>query len=376
MFKTFAIKEVFDKISEKENHIFKYDEMYTPSKNFQIETEDGYKDVVGMIIKEDEIVHLEIDGGIVKVSNKHRIKLKSGYFEFVYNLSIGDELYNIEGPQKIINIKKFPKETVYDISVNDEKHEYQDADGFVHHNTYGVKQVLTNTLGAYGEGPDAKWAFYEGLKVTAFGLFKLLLLNKKKLIVFDDSDSIWGNADIVNMMKIVTSDSGDRSINWGSNSVANVSLMSREEREAYEYGYLEAVMEDPNTIMKPPSTFNFEGSMINISNLPAEKFDDAIKSRAIFINLYLAQRDVLRRMATIKRMQGRDHETILTLLQALEPDAADALNGKGKYTGEVKYITAEDARKNKKLNMRSLDIAEALMDAGAKDWERMAALYA
>ena len=242
--------------------------------------------------------------------------------------------------------------------------------------TYGVKQVLTNTLGAYGEGPDAKWAFYEGLKTTAFGLFKILLLNKKKLIVFDDSDSIWGDKDIINMMKIVTSDSGDRSINWASNSVANVSLMSRDEREAYEYDYLTSVMEDPNTLMKPPSTFNFEGSMINISNMPAEKFDNAIKSRAIFINLYMAQRDVLRRMATIKRIQGRDDATILKLLKALEPDAEDALTGKGKYAGEVKYITPEDARKNKKLNMRSLDIAEALMDAGAKDWERMAALYA
>ena len=242
--------------------------------------------------------------------------------------------------------------------------------------TFGVKQVLTQTLGPYGEGPDGKCAFYEGLKTSGFGLFKLLLLNKKKLIVFDDSDSIWGDKNMINMMKIVTSDSGDRTISWTSNSTANVSLMSTEERQAYEQEYLEAFAEDPNTLMKPPSSFNFEGQIINISNMKADKFDDAIKSRAIFIDVYLAQRDVIRRMASIKKQQGMDEATIKLLLEALDPSALDALEGKGKYAGEVKYITPEIARKSKQLNMRSLNIAQALMESGAKDWSRMAQLYA
>ena len=81
-------------------------------------------------------------------------------------------------------------------------------------------------------------------------------------------------------------------------------------------------------------------------------------------------------MATIKTLQGASDEKIMMLLTALVPDAKDALEGKGRYAGEIKYITPEDARKHKTLNMRSLDIAEALLDSGAKDWERMAQLYA
>jgi len=242
--------------------------------------------------------------------------------------------------------------------------------------TYGVKQVLTKELGPYGEGPDGKWAFYEGLKVSGFGLFKLLLLNKDKLVVFDDSDSIWGDKDIINMMKIVTSDSGERTISWTSNSTAPVGLMSKSEREEYEMSYLADLMEDPNTKMKAPSTFNFSGQMINISNMAAEKFDDAIKSRAIFINVFLAQRDVIRRMYTIKQMQGVSSEKIEYLLKLIDPDAMDAIAGIGKYGGEVKYVTAEDARKNKTMNMRTLDIAEALMDAGVANLQHMVSMYA
>jgi len=242
--------------------------------------------------------------------------------------------------------------------------------------TYGVKQVLTQELGPYGEGPMGKWAFYEGLKASPFGLFKLLLLNKRKLIVFDDSDSIWSDKDMTNMMKIVTSDSGDRGISWTANSTANVSMMDKYERQAYEDEYIEAIMEDPNTKIKPPSTFNFEGSMINISNMPADKFDNAIKSRAIFINLFLAQRDVLRRMATISKLQGEPEDETLELLEMIDPDAADALKGIGKYGGEVKYVTPEDARKSKKLNMRTLDIARAFKRAGVKNIKHMVSLYA
>ena len=242
--------------------------------------------------------------------------------------------------------------------------------------TYGAKQVLTQELGPYGEGPDSKWAFYEGLKTSGFGLFKLLLLNKKKVIVFDDSDSIWGDKDIINMMKIVTSDSGDRTISWSSNSTTPVALMSKSEREEYEMTYIAELMEDPNTKMKAPSSFNFEGQMINISNMAADKFDDAIKSRAIFINVYLAQRDVIRRMYTIKKLQGLSDEKIKFLLELIDPDAVDAIEGRGKYGGEIKYVTPEDARKNKHMNMRTLDIAEALVDADVKNLKHMVSMYA
>jgi len=379
--KQYQMGDIFKKISEKEDHIFINNIAYSPKTKFQIETVDGYKDVLTMITKEDYLADITtlIDDKEYKtfVSKQHRIKLANGRFEFVYNLKNGDKLENVNGKAIITNIKiSNNKEIVYDITVDDNKSEYQDISGFTHHNTFGIKKVLSETLGEYGEGPRGKWAFYEGLTTTGFGLYKLLLLNKNKLIVFDDSDSIWKDKDMINMMKIVTSDSGDRTISWTSGATANVSLMSKEQREDYELEYIQEIIDDPNTKMKAPSSFNFSGQMINISNLPAGKFDNAIKSRAIFINVYLAQRDVLRRMATIKKLQGASDEKIKTLLTMLDPDAVDALSGKGKYAGEVKYVTPEIARQNKILNMRSLDIAEALLDAGVKNLEHMVSMYA
>jgi len=242
--------------------------------------------------------------------------------------------------------------------------------------SFGIKQVLTQELGPYGEGFEGKWAYFEGARVSAGGLYKSFLLNKKKIVVYDDSDSIWANADNINLLKIVTSDDGDRTLSQSTGAFANVALMDKATRTDYENEYISELMEDPNTLMKPPSMFNFEGGFINISNLPASKFDKAIKSRAIFIDVYLAERDVVRRMATIKKLQGVSEEKIMMLLTALVPDAADALEGKGRFAGEVKYITPEDARRQKTLNMRSMNIAEALYDAGVDNFQHMVSMYA
>lgn len=240
--------------------------------------------------------------------------------------------------------------------------------------TFGVKQTLTNMFGPYQEGPDGKWAYYEGMKGLGMGYYITFLLNKNKIVVIDDSDSIWykGNLDF---MKIITSDSGDRQPSWTSTGTANVAMMSTEEREIYELQYLDAVMEDPNSTFKPPSKFSFEGSFINISNMKGGDFDDAIKSRSIFIDVYLAQRDVIRRMATIMEFEGSDQREIMEVLVALDPLAKDALDGTGRYSEQPQYMTPEEARKNKQLNMRSVGITKALKRAGAKDWARMAGLY-
>lgn len=240
--------------------------------------------------------------------------------------------------------------------------------------TFGVKDVLTKELGPYSDGPDGKWAYYEGMKGLGMGFYITFLLNKKKIVVIDDSDSIWYKGN-VNMMKIITSDSGDREPSWAGKSTANVALMTQEEREIYELQYIDKMMEDPNTTMKPPSKFRFEGQFINISNMKGDEFDAAIKSRSIFIDVYLAQRDVVRRMATIMGFEGADETEIMEVLTAIDPQAKDALEGTGRYAETPQYMTPEEARKNKTMNMRSVGITRALRAAGFPGWQRAAGLY-
>ena len=240
--------------------------------------------------------------------------------------------------------------------------------------TFGIKATLTSMLGQYQEGPGGKWAYYEGMKGLGMGYYITFLLNKDKIVVVDDSDSIWYKGNI-NMMKIITSDSGDRAPSWAGSGTANVSMMSTEEREIYELQYFDKVLDDPNTTFKPPSKFNFTGQFINISNLKGQDFDAAIKSRSVFIDVYLAQRDVIRRMATIMEFEGSDQKEILEVLEALDPKAKDALNGTGKYAEQPQYMTPEEARKNKQLNMRSVGIAKAMRRSGWPGWQRAAGLY-
>ena len=240
--------------------------------------------------------------------------------------------------------------------------------------TFGVKDVLTKQLGPYQDGPGGKWAYYEGMKGLGMGYYITFLLNQKKIVVIDDSDSIWYKGN-VNMMKIITSDSGDREPTWAGSGTANVALMTQEEREIYEMQYMDAMVEDPNTTMKPPSKFRFTGQFINISNMKGNEFDSAIKSRSIFIDVYLAQRDVVRRMATIMGFEGADEIEIMEVLSAIDPKAKDALAGTGVYSESPQYMTPEEARKNKTMNMRSVGITRALRAAKFPGWERAAGLY-
>lgn len=245
--------------------------------------------------------------------------------------------------------------------------------------TYGTKQTLTKFLGPASEGLSGKWIFKTGEKASAFGVYKTLLLNKHKVVVYDDSDSIWRDKDIIGMLKAATADDGDRYVSWGSGAAANVDLMSSQARKDYEDEYISELIEDPNTRMKPPSKFLFEGQFINISNLPGSAFSkgdlEAIASRSLFFDLKLAERDVLRRIDTLMTFAGDSEEERIEILDVIAPNGSDAITGKGRYSGQIHYMTPEEAQKNKTINMRTANIAKALRRGKAKDWKRMASLY-
>ncbi len=249
--------------------------------------------------------------------------------------------------------------------------------------TYNVKANLNTILGGQMDGLAGKWVFKTGVRASAFGFYKTILLNKKKIVVYDDSDSIWKDQFIPNMLKSVCSDDGDRWVENGTGATVNVDLMSSQARKDEEDEYISELIEDPGTKRKPPSKFLFEGGFINISNLPGTFFSKgdaaAVASRSIFIDVHLAQKDTLRRMATIMEFDGDSPEEIAEYLNILAKDGAEAILGTGRYSpenyGEIRYMTGEEARKNKKLSMRSVNILKALKFGGAKNWEKMAMLY-
>jgi hypothetical protein len=110
-------------------------------------------------------------------------------------------------------------------------------------------------------------------KSTAAGMYITLFEHNGETIVFDDCDSIFGNADGINILKGALDTEDPRNISW----LAGRDLKSTSGK-------------------KIPQNFDFTGKVIFISNLPQKKIDKAIKSRSFVIEVALTPEDMLKKM--------------------------------------------------------------------------------
>lgn len=368
--KQLNIKSLFDTISEREGHTFEPNVPYIPKTKFKIETKTGFEEVGSMIIKDDMGFTLSTEKGDVKVSAKHRIMTSEG-LKFVNELSIGDKLENTSGDVEITDIKVTDLVQVYDISIGTEDHLYLDADGFVHHNTYHITEgprSLSKILGPEGD----KWTYHSGTKAAPFAFYKTLFQERDKIIVFDEADSLLKNPDIVMMLKPILDTSGKNMAEYMSGT-QNMVGNSDAEIEAYAKDVDREIFNGTpigvgkNDIMLP-SKFKFTGGMIFISNMRANQIEGAIMSRSIFVDVYLAQQDILKRIKSIA-MHKYGNDIAEELMEGLgqtsnEPEV------------EVQYMTPEYARKIKPFTVRSMDLAYILKTSGLSRWADLAQLYA
>jgi len=356
-----TIQDIFEIIAKNEDHEFKLYEMYTPQTDIFVLDENG-KDVKvnGMIVKKEPTVDLITNIGVLRVAEEHALQ---GEFSqvFVKQLKKGDKIYNTkEGLVEILNIMKGDNSFVYDLSVDSETHLYQDFYGYVHHNTFHVEKQLNSMLGS-PSGPDAKWRYRQGAKLSPMGLYVDLFMNKDDMtIVYDDSDSVWSDKDSINMLKAALDTKKVRQLTWTSPRTQNVEMLSPEEREEYFeklYTALKEKPEDVGTKIKLPNTFEFTSRIIFISNLAASKFEGgdmgAIASRSLFMNINLTREDVIKRIESI--------------LPFVEPDIPMDLK---------LQVVEQLAQGTNHLTMRAVIAGIAVQSAGFNDWERLAKTYA
>lgn len=171
-------------------------------------------------------------------------------------------------------------------------------------------------------------------KASPIEIYKTLFMYRKSgLVIFDDLDSMWRNEDATNILKAALDTSPVREISWVSAQTINVSKMDDERKDKLfaqidrqlngesepapepepedeeededpkakkkKRGTAEpAATSDPNKI-KYPSTFDFTGRVVFISNLKKEEFDTAIMSRSAKINMDLSPSQILDRMRKI-----------------------------------------------------------------------------
>lgn len=138
------ISKLFEGIQKLENHQFKENQEYFQKENILIQDEnDNWININMLIIKKDKIVNIKFDNGeSIKVAKNHLLRELDNICKNINQSKVGDLFQKASGTIiKIISIEEFTEDFVYDICVDNFTHLYQDANGFVHHNSTILRYI-------------------------------------------------------------------------------------------------------------------------------------------------------------------------------------------------------------------------------------------
>lgn len=227
--------------------------------------------------------------------------------------------------------------------------------------TYTVMKEVMETYGL-SEGDD--YVVIQG-GTTTTKLFERLFVSYDKIVIFDDCDSMWKDAEAVNILKAALQTGGGvRAITRDKAGTVDTAKMSYEDREHAlkeirsfyedELGWairklqrrfpdvseLIATLNDPSEnpydkedkdqrndwqayksyfakevqrpletgTIKLPNKIHFEGRIIFISNLTEDELDDAVRSRATVFNLQVTNDQVVEFVGTL--LEHFDHDFV------------------------------------------------------------------
>jgi hypothetical protein len=139
---------------------------------------------------------------------------------------------------------------------------------------------LQNTADLVGFGSDDVLLPSQSQKIytvvkgysTAKGLYRTLYENRNRIVVFDDCDSVLRDPVALNLLKGALDSYDRRFISWNAESFGDDDL---------------------------PRSFEFKGGVIFISNLPIYKVDQAVRSRAICVDLSMTTAQKIERMGVL-----------------------------------------------------------------------------
>lgn len=159
----------------------------------------------------------------------------------------------------------------------------------------GKSQIVKDTLSSLGMVEDIHYYYATGTATTA-GLYELLFKNRNMLIVFDDCDAVFKDPESVNILKGALDTYEVRKISKLSkgNTFDSMGMSDADIQEEYE------------TSGKLPNKFEFVGEVIFISNLPGSKFDEALLSRALHVDIHLNKKELLDQMTKIMKKLAPD----------------------------------------------------------------------
>lgn len=206
----------------------------------------------------------------------------------------------------------------------------------------GKTKTITDVVAAAGLKKGVDWVMIKG-KMAPLSLYSTLFLNNGKLTIFDDTDSVWGNEDSINILKAALDSSPIRLVSWSSDRTQAVAHMTDEEKAAYNAKLSDALAEDPSTKMKLPSEFDYDGRIIFISNKSKKELDPAVLNRSMFIDMSLTNEQVFDRIEGIMDKLSSPNEFVAShdiKLEVFEHLKEQAASGKLKYVSIRTFVGA------------------------------------
>lgn len=161
---------------------------------------------------------------------------------------------------------------------------------------------------------------------TAKGLYQMLFENQNSILVFDDCDSILKDPDALNLLKGALDSYDKRYISWNT-SIQDDGL---------------------------PRSFEFKGGVVFVSNLSQEKISQAIRSRAMNVDLSMTTDQKIERMETI--MQSDDFMPNVPV--SYKRDALSTIR-------ENKDVASE-------ISLRTLINVTKIRNSGNDNWKQLA----
>lgn len=215
----------------------------------------------------------------------------------------------------------------------------------------GKTFVVTKTLGEEG----AQYNTVKG-KITTASLYQTLYLHREGgVLLFDDTDSVWGDQEAANILKAALDSYDKRMISWYSGRTVNISKMDADDKIKFYDALDTMIKDDPsNSKIKFPSEFEYKGQIIFISNLPREKFDEAVLNRSVKIDMTLTQDQLFARMENILQHLGSPDVDMVA-----KHDILNFIKGSVKK-GEIKSAS-----------MRTYVAAESLFLSGVPNWKEL-----
>lgn len=206
----------------------------------------------------------------------------------------------------------------------------------------GKSKTVENKLKEHGKTKNKDWVLIKGT-ASAFGLYTALFLHRKKIVVFDDTDSIFKDEKAVNLLKAALDSNDERELSWFSKSTIDK--------------HPDEITDEDIAQGKFPNQFVFEGQIIFISNLHQSKIDAAVRSRSFTIDITMSEENVIKRMEMLNVKVRKD------LDMKFKTEVLDVIKGGGSPA-------------DKDVNMRTLLNGFKLKEGGSPRWKDLTKRYA